>query len=350
MDSRRFFGRIFVLLLYTSHVPLNQIESYESYQSKETSERGWVVLPPVFEAEVQRWPELTPLLIGLAQRDSTTFMHSVAVHETAMKLLSDLSLLFPFPSDVVQELQYRSPALLLHDAGKDAAHKDEQIAHRIVHPKSAVMRPSEEMALHWIHPIMGADIVAHWGSTQSKTLQKATKHWAELIKVHHASLVPYFESSDTFEHQRERQKESDIFDLCMLVVFKVSDVAMAMGLPRPHRESEYTKNEIRKVIQDHYLLPDELETLVGNSDFPLSEYIVTSVLGSLEQLQGMYTRDEWIQPKGFANDLFTVPVLQKNGESAVLEKVIAEVWSKYEAWWVSVMLSMDSDGVFSRAK
>lgn len=324
-----------------------------SQQFKERLGSQPVVLPETFAAELHRWPELKSLLTGFSQRDPVTFMHCIAVHYAAHQLLRDLALRCDFSPRLQAELLALAPFWLMHDIGKVAADPEEDRAHHIVHPRHQTARPSEEMGRHWVHPVMGAELITHWGNQQSPAVWKRAQNWAELTRVHHAELVPYIGTTAAAATSRQsgaKKMQPNWFDSCAMLCFTVSDVAVAMGLPRPHKEDTAPTSVIKTVIGTHYLPSYDFSQLFPGFEQGTAEYILASVSDSLGTLKSQYSTQDWLQPAAFQADSFEVSVATKSVETEYLQQLIAQSWQESESFWASTMLNMDTDGVFARAK
>ncbi len=284
------------------------------------------------------WPELRPLLESFANRDPGTFMHSAAVHFTADKLAQDLFLLLK-PSFAIQnEVQKRSPFWMLHDIGKNAANQDKETAQKLVHPVHMLHRPAYDRARHWIHPQMGADLLMLWATKSAPKLQPQLKKWAQLTCLHDRQLNPYLECDI---------QQTSWLDKFTLFIFSLADTSMAMGLPRPNKKTIHNSNEIRQALQRKYLNDRTLQELFpGKNHNQLRDFIITSVLHSLGELQKNYPSSVWTQPTGFTNQTFRVPVDLNNGKAEPLDVLVIRAYEEHEKGWHRLMEELDKKGVF----
>lgn len=297
-----------------------------------------ILLPNSFESVLAAWPELTPLLESFANRDPGTFMHSIAVHTTANRLAQDLFLLTK-PSYALQsEFFNSSPFLLVHDIGKTAAHTNLETAQKFVHPLDQMNRPAYDKARHWLHPQIGADLLILWGKNASPSLQPFIEKWAQLTCLHDRQLNPFL-NCDT--------KNLQYVDKLSLFIFSIADTSMAMGLPRPNKDSTNNASEIKQVLHRKFLQDDTLNELFhGQNPSQLREYILVSVLGSLQELEKKYPRSVWTTPSGFTNPTFSFSVDANSKKTNLLNTLVLQAWRKHESTWDRFMIRMDRSGVF----
>lgn len=297
-----------------------------------------ILLPNSFESMLATWPELTPLLESFANRDPGTFMHSIAVHTTANRLAQDLFLLTKPSYTLQNEFFKRSPFLFVHDIGKTAAHTNLETAQKFVHPLDQMNRPAYDKARHWLHPQIGADLLILWAKNASPSLQPFIKKWAQLTCLHDRQLNPFL----------NRQNENlQYADKLSLFIFSIADTSMAMGLPRPNKNSTNNVNEIRQVLHRKFLQDNTLSELFpGQNPSQLREYILVSILGSLQELEKKYPRSVWIAPSGFSNPSFALSISADSKKTNLLDNLAQQAWKNHEPAWDGVMREMDRLGIF----
>ncbi len=297
-----------------------------------------ILLPRSFEELLLSWPELKSLLESFANRDPGTFMHSVAVHFTANRLAKDLFLLLRPDFGTQHEVLNRAPFWLLHDIGKTAADSNKETAQTLVHPPHVIDRPTYDKARHWIHPQMGGDLLAIWAKKTAPRLQPVAKKWAQLTCLHDRQLNPFLDCGS--ENLAWTDKLS-------LLIFSLADTSMAMGLPRPNKSSVHGANEIKQALHRKYLQDQILtELFPGKNLTQLKNFMVTSILSSLQELKKNYPSSVWTQPSGFANSSFNLNLKASEHKTKTLDDLIVQAWQLYEPAWEATMIKMDRKGVF----
>lgn len=277
-------------------------------------------------------PDLSPLLVAFKNRDHGTFMHSIAVHFTAQRLTNDLKMRLSqtnIRTEIWHELSLRSPFWMLHDIGKTAADIDMEEANSNVFPSYPDLRTNPQKASHWIHPQMSASIIKIWGEKLPKNLQPLTQKWAQLSYVHDNMLNPFLEDGHKIK--------LDYADKLSLLIFSLSDTAMAMGLPRPNKNCIYSPEQIKNALIRKYLSDNALRTMFPNQNVnELRNYILVSVLDSLDELQKKYPKSIW-----------TKTSTQPNSEKMqVLDNLVVQSWTECQHLWEATVLRMDLAKVF----
>ena len=297
-----------------------------------------ISLPNSFENMLLHWPELKPLLESFANQDPGTFMHSVAVHFTANRLTQDLFLLLKPNLTTQNEIFNRSPFWMLHDIGKTAASTDKETAQTLVHPYHLLERPAYDKARHWIHPQMGADLLTIWAKNTAPNLQPLVKKWAQLTCLHDRQLNPFLDCNS---------ENLAVIDKLSLLIFSLADTSMAMGLPRPNKNSTSSTDEVRHALHRKYLQDNTLIELFPQQNLnQLRHYIVTSVLHSLQELKKNYPESVWIKPSGFSNQSFKFLVDPNSEKTKILDDLVVQTWQENESIWEKIMVEMDLERVF----
>lgn len=293
-----------------------------------------LAFPHTYKQLLLEFPQLQPLLVAFENRDYGTFMHSVAVHSTATRLIKDLFLLLKTQPAAQQAVYARTPFLLLHDIGKTAASpdiKDHTVSRSLVHPANPNSRPSYDTARHWIHPQMSGDLLDIWADTTSPSIRLKAKKWARLAYLHDKKLTPYL--------PKNNMKNLDWADRFALFIFSLSDTSMAMGLPRPNKKHSYSQTEIRQVLYRNHLSDTLLLELFPAQDTKeLKHFVLASILDSLQELKKNYPESFWIKPS-------TQPDQTKTG---LLDSLIATAWKEQEQFWEATMMRMDLERLFRR--
>lgn len=315
---------------------MQRAEEQETNKNHEINHEVELQLPHSFDRVLARWPELYPLLVAFAQRDPGTFMHSVAVLETANKLASDLFLRFPNPQ-LQKEIELRMPFWLLHDIGKAAADIDKQVARFLVHPVSAMDRPQYDKARHWIHPQMSADVIHLWAENQDGRVRPTAHKWAELAGLHDVHLNIYLPYT---------KQNLDFADRLALLLFSLADTSMAMGLPRPNKKTTFSDDQIRQVLYTKFLQEKNMKKFFAGENLThLRNYITVSVLESLKRLQNEYDTSAWTNDFITTNKHFAVQTNSEHSQTQLLDYLIARAWSDHEAFWEATILRMVRAGV-----
>lgn len=315
---------------------MQRVEEQEIENRVETRSVVELQLPHSFDKVLASWPELYPLLIAFAQRDPGTFMHSVAVLETANKLASDLFLRFPNPQ-LQKEIELRMPFWLLHDIGKVAADTDKHVAQFLVHPVAPMNRPQYDKARHWIHPQMSADILRLWAKDTNSTLQPTAYKWAELAGLHDVHLNIYLPYT---------KQNLDFADRLALLLFSLADTSMAMGLPRPNKRTTFSDHQIRHVLYTKFLQEKNLKKFFAGENLNhLQNYITVSVLESLKRLQGEYDESVWTNNFVSTNKHFAVQTNSEQQQTQLLDYLVTRAWNESEAFWEATILRMVHAGV-----
>lgn len=288
-----------------------------------------IVLPTSYQRLTLNWPELNPLFEAFKNRDYCTFMHSVAVHSTAQNLLRDLQLRAALSALHFQEIQNRSPFWMLHDIGKTAADIDQATAQQIVFPTHPDTRTQYQKARHWIHPHMSASVIKLWSNTTSEKTKHSAKKWAQLSYLHDNKLNPFLDD--------KHKIQLGASDKVALFLFSLSDTAMAMGLPRQNKENIHSADEIRSALLRKYLTDHVLKTLFpAQNTTELRNYILASVLDSVQKLQNQYPKEIWTTP----------PVPLNQEKTKPLDTIIIASWQECQQFWDATIANMDLANVF----
>jgi hypothetical protein len=297
---------------------------------------GWVALPPAFDDAILKYPEVKPLLVFLAERDPATFMHSFAVHATAMELLKDWRPLLNLPIKTTLEIQKKLIFCLLHDIGKTLAAVYKQNSQSIIYPNHSTQRgccdrKTEDVAKHWIHPEMGYSLLIDWSNQVSDAQQRTIQNWAKLTRAHDRQLLSYF-SEDPLKNLTH-------LDHIALELFRIADVTMAMGLPRPNREREWDETTISQVIRSKHQSSLKNDLLI--------EYSTQSVLSSLQYLKKTYQRNDFTNPQGLFSKKFQVSTAPETKNEISNQEQVARIWDIFESDWDWLILNMYHAGVFN---
>lgn len=293
-------------------------------------EESCLRLPESYYSVISAWPELVPLLTAFEHRDYGTFMHSVAVHRVATKLVQDLFLRLDIDVATQQKVFDLSPFFILHDIGKLVASQNMEVAQGLVHPEDPTNRPSYDKALHWLHPPMGCYLLNIWASTASPRVKYFADKWANLARLHDKQLNPFLPNSNT-EHLSWEEKFS-------LFVFSPCDTSMAMGLSRPNNGAVYDNTQIMRVLYKNHLNDRIIgELFPGQDPEELRQYICASIFDSLGLLQTEYPKSIW-----------THPVHKQDEErTRLVDVLVAESWRSSERYWDIIMMRMDAENVFA---
>lgn len=313
-------------------------------------ERKSIALPESIDKTLLAFPELKPLLIALAHQDSATFMHSVAVHTVVSRLVRDLCLRYQLPVATQQYLEDLLPFLLLHDIGKGGTHKSPSIAKLRVHPESDLLRPTEDIAFHWLHSEIGYDMLQIWAEQFSGKKQLQVLRWAELTRQHQPEIYTFLAREKYAQHLMPQPVSLPPQARLVLNCFRIGDTCAAAALPRPNRTETYDYNylvaHIRRLCEKMHL-----DRVFGeqNPD-ELTFFITTSVIQSLQQLQKEYQTVDWLDPKGFTNPEFTLTVAPTLENIRPLLYLTYQAWHRAERRWDAIIRLMEDDGIFSFSK
>lgn len=332
----------------------------EQLPQSEFKQKTPVVLPQEFDRVILKHPELHQLLHGFAQRDPGTFLHCITVFFTSRQLLSDLFARYQYPDALQKATLSNIPFFLLHDIGKAAAHRDIEAAQKRVHPIRGVFRPTEEMAFHWIHPQLSASLLLLYKEhVANNNLQKLIEHWAQLSMVHDEQLNPYLSAHPAALENGKyaiQIEQLDLPDFLAMLVFLVSDTAMAMGLPRPNRASTWSTPDLVQVLTNILSKQERAMKIVPAGKQSSTElnrvkkYIIASVLSSVKELQATFSAQQMMQPTEFHSKQFHTASFSDTPSLALFNTLVGDSWRQAEAEWLHTVHKMEQNGVFRFAK
>lgn len=306
-------------------------------------------LPSVVEMILSDHPGLVPVLAVFNRRDSPTFVHSLMVTEMFGRLAVRMAEWRGWGLQQLRGVEAFTPFVLLHDVGKTAVDHDGQTALTIVHGRSAMERTNWERALHWLHPLLGAYVVRELGERNVIDPLRA-RWWAQAICFHHLDGFDHFVfdarggSVSALEAARFKESLFRGYLGMSLLLFTLSDVAVAMGQPRPSRSDRlrFTDEVIGKEL--FWRLDERLLTGFSSGDGHgwVRAGLVNLTLEALRAVQQAYPPEVCLKGGAFCFREYALEPLPVAVEW--FEELMATVWRVHERelfWGVGRIMRSD---------